>query len=98
MMIRTDLKPPTPPGAELLALQHTLPAAQPSALQQAQTLGTLFSQSLARSTGNGIATAAVLPLAGRMETWAELLNLQENIEVGYGYWVAQQVRPTAGQD
>jgi hypothetical protein len=29
---------------------------------------------------------------------SDLLNLQENVEVGYGYWVAQKVRPTAGQD
>jgi hypothetical protein len=153
-MMKTATRPARPPAVELRTLQEALPAAQPVALQQAQTLGTLVGQSAARSAANSAATATVLTLASRADTWSELqslqgaalqrlqllqrgwlqgwtawwqefadlkrantmsehleqqynlaaqagelikdqiadvLNLQENVEVDYGYWVAQKL-------
>ncbi|HSV48186.1 MAG TPA: hypothetical protein VLJ58_20515 [Ramlibacter sp.] len=144
------------PAAGLPALQASLPTATPAALQFARTLHGLVGQSMARSAGNGAATAALLPMAAtRLDTWhdlmaiqravlqrlqqqqqgwlqgwaewaqqlallkrantmsehaeqqynlmaqagdllktqaTDLLSLQENIEVDYGYWVAQKLR------
>jgi hypothetical protein len=156
LMIKPDTKPRA--GAETRPLQATLPAASPAALQHAQTFAMLMSQAAARFAGNGAASAALVPLAGRADTWAELfamqaavwqrtwqlqqewlqgwagwlqeyadlkrantlsehleqqynlvaqvgsllkdqaadvLNLQENIQVGYGFWVAQKAAAPA---
>ena len=153
MMIKPDTKPRA--GADAKPLQATLGAAPPAALQQATTFGTLMGQAAARYAGNGAASAALVPLATRADTWAELysmqlatwqrtqqlqqgwlaawggwmqefadlkrantlsehveqqynlvaqfgallkdqaadvLNLQENVQVGYGWWVAQKAR------
>lgn len=65
---------PVAPARGALAV-HTLPAA-PAALQQAQNLGSLLGQAVARSAGNTAATLAMLPLALRPDTAAELLELQ----------------------
>jgi hypothetical protein len=155
MMMKPRVNPRSSAAAELTKLQRTVPAAQPAVLKQAQTMGTLLSQSAARKAGNYSATAAMAPLMAHADTWkelfafqsaigervqqwqhgwlqgwnawmeevadlkrantlseqveqhfnlaaqigvlikkqtADLLTLQENIEVNYGYWVAQKVK------
>lgn len=64
----------TPQRQGTLAVQ-ALPAA-PAAMQQAQNFSALLGEALARGAGNSAATAAVLPLALRPGTGAELLELQ----------------------
>lgn len=155
MMLRPQTKPPTTTGAELQALQQRLPASQPAAALQAHNLVSLVGQSVARSVGNTLASAALFPLmltpeagndlfamqaavAGRaqqmqqdwLQAWnfwlgefsqarrattlsehvelqynlvaqfgallkgqaSDLLDLEENVQVAYGYWVAQQLQ------
>ena len=77
MMLKPRPRPParTDAPAALAMPERTLHAV-PAALQQVSDLSTLCGQAFARSAGNGIATAALLPLALQPETGAELAELQ----------------------
>jgi hypothetical protein len=161
MMMMKNRTVSAPDGAEQTDPKDTLAAAAPAAVQRVQTLGTLLGESAARNIGNGAASAAVLPLAVRVDTWYELIemqgaiatrfqelqqgwlrgwntwareygqlrrantmselleqqfnlaaqygamfknqaadvmNLQESIEVNYGYWVSQKTRHMGAPD
>jgi hypothetical protein len=75
MMTKSETRRPSSGQQETPPLQASLPAAAPAALLQAQTFGKLLVESMGRLAGNGTATAAVLPLALRADSGAELLDL-----------------------